>query len=377
VVLAGRLRESVILDAADEAIVRRRRASRVTIPPTIAPLDQSISRSRQTEPEPNMADTILESIRWDQEPELDLALDDYHAALFPTPKGDRRPSFRRQISISKIPFGRASTSSTPRSPLSPKSPKLDSSASNHNRTRARALSLITPKHTAQNSVSSMDPNVTHYQDPEARLKLRVYLASPQKFDEAIEFGFPSMDMVADNVDKENRPPRTLSKDGFHKKSATMDTGHSFFDDVASLFEDDVSMADPDSPLTPLELESGFRSKRSTSSYGPKGSSSTDYSHLGITKPTVVKPQDSSYTQAMAGNREFTLRMTLTRPDLRADETVMYGWQTPKESIQEEPLVLEPLEKRREARGPFGGIDGWGLEKENGVVKRFWKKVKSL
>jgi len=40
-------------------------------------------------------------------------------------------------------------------------------------------------------INSTDTDAAYYQDPEARLKLRVYLAFPQKFDEAVEFGFPS------------------------------------------------------------------------------------------------------------------------------------------------------------------------------------------
>lgn len=48
------------------------------------------------------------------------------------------------------------------------------------------------------------------------------------------------------------------------------------------------------------------------------------------------------------NREMTLRMTLTRPDLRADEDQLYGWQqqgssSPKStSVKDDPLALEDL-----------------------------------
>jgi len=301
-----------------------------------------------------------------------LVLDDYHAnldgAVIPTPNSTRRPSFRRQMSISKIPVGRNSFSS-----LQPKSPKFEH---NHARQKSKALSLISPKHShgVHDSISSMDPNATHYQDPEARLKLRVYLASPQKFDEAIEFGFPSMDGVTE--DKENKPPR-LSRDLIGKKSHSTDRGHSFLlndIDTVSLFEDDTSMMDPDSPLTPLEKEMGFRPHTSLTPM-PESKTSSDFAHLGITKPTLVKQQES-YTQAMAGSREMTLRMTLTRPDLRADESTLYGWQNSRSPLREEALAVEDLGDDA-LRGPFGGTDGWGpQDKENGVVKRFWNKVKS-
>lgn len=229
----------------------------------------------------------------------------------------------------------------------------------------------------KDSISSIDPNAAHYQDPEARLKLRVYLASPQKFDEAIEFGFPSLDAVTDVMDKENRPPR-MSKDQIKAKKSFADSGRSFLnDDTASLFEDDTSMADPESPITPLGISDlGYRPQhRALCPATNKGSkTSADYSHLGIKKPAVVK-QPETYTHAMAGSREMTLRMTLTRPDLRADENTIYGWQTPKSSLREESTP-SPDEKF-EVRGPFGGPDGWGaVEKEDGVVKRFWHRVSS-
>jgi hypothetical protein len=203
------------------------------------------------------------------------------------------------------------------------------------------------------------------------------LASPQKFDEAIEFGFPSMDGLADGADKENKPPKRLSKDVSRvKKSPSTERGQSFLDDGASLFEDDASLLDPDSPLTPLGGDSEFRAQhRTLLTSGLKASkNSSDFARLGMTKPTLVK-QPESYTQAMAGSREMTLRMTLTRPDLRADESTLYGWQTSKSPLREASLALDDDEKYA-VRGPLGGADGWGPEKENGGFKRFWNKVKS-
>ena len=386
-VLAGRLRESVILDAADEAIYKAsRRASRNLTPlfnlasPT-STRTSTDSRRSDDDSTSAMAEAMYESFRWmDEEEDLDLklVLDDYHANLdgfvIPTPNSNRRPSFRRTMSITKMPFGRNSLSS-----IQPRSPKFDSNSHSHSRQKSRTLSLIAPKHAPHDSISSIDPNATHYQDPEARLKLRVYLASPQKFDEAIEFGFPSMDGVADGTDKENKAPKRLSKDIAGRKSHGTDRGlvgqSSFLnDDTASLFEDDASMVEPDSPLTPMGADLGLRPRGVSPTYARGSNASSDFSHLAP-KPTLVK-QPESYAQAMAGSREMTLRMTLTRPDLRADENTLYGWQT-KSPLREDPLSLDDTEERYEVRGPFGGVDGWGpVEKENGVVKRFWNRVKS-
>ena len=385
-VLAGRLRESVILDAGDEAIYKAsRRASRNLTPLFDPSSPVSIRTSTASDRSVDdctsaMADAMYESFRWMDEEEdinLKLVLDDYHANLdgfvIPTPNSNRRPSFRRTMSITKMPFGRNSLSS-----IQPRSPKFEPNSS-HSRQKSRTLSLIAPKHVPHDSISSIDPNATHYQDPEARLKLRVYLASPQKFDEAIEFGFPSMDGVTDGAEKENKAPKRLSKNITGRKLPRPDRAQVSFlnDDTASLFEDDASMADPESPLTPLGIDLGLR-PRGVSPTCVRGSkTSSDLSHL-VPKPTIVK-QPEPYAQAMAGSREMTLRMTLTRPDLRADENTLYGWQTAatKNPLREEPLTLDDMEEKYEVRGPFAGVDGWGLaEKDNSVVKRFWNRVKS-
>ncbi|ESZ94332.1 hypothetical protein SBOR_5276 [Sclerotinia borealis F-4128] len=377
-ILAGRIRETVILDAADENLIIRRRSRRMASNrPILSPNLQSpvlsgkVSGTRRRASMTSMADTFFDNFQWnDEESKLDLHLDEYHASIFPLIKSDRKPSFRRQMSISKLPFGRS-----PLSSIEPQTPNpISPTFSTHSRSKTRDTSIIGPNHAAKHkvnsSLSSIDANATHYQDPEARLKLRVYLASPQKFDEIIEFGFPSMDAAVEAPEKRNRPPKLLSKrssmDLLRRKISSPAFDHSFFnDDTASLFEDDTSMVDSEAPITPLEYESGFPSQRSPYYYNGKPLVDCQ---PGTTK--IPSKQQDPYTQAMAGNREPTLRMTLTRQDLR-DESAIYGWQL------KEPLVLEDLESHRYPRGPMGGADGWGpTEKENGVVKRFWKRVKS-
>lgn len=236
--------------------------------------------------------------------------------------------------------------------------------------------MIAPTHAGGDPITSIDPHATHYQDPEARLKLRVYLASPQKFDEAIEFGFPSKDGVSNTADKENRSPQSMSKHGGLVRSHLTDSTKTFLhDDTVSLVsEDDMSMIEPDSPRTPGEPDGTFKAMQ----HSLRGSNSSDFAHLGIKKP-VLNKQIESYTQSIAGSREMTLRMTLTRPDLRADEAMIYGWQNTRarSPLGEEPLVLESLSSEQiEMKGPLGGADGWGpSEKDNGVVRRLWNRVK--
>jgi hypothetical protein len=391
-------KESVILDAADEAIYKAsRRASRNLTPLLSSPTSDTSSirdsmDSLRTNPVPierptSISKALLETFRWmDEEDNLDLrlVLDDYHANLdgvvLPTPTATQRPSFRRHMSISKVPFGRSSFSSQ-KSPVSPRSPTSPAPFKPHNRQMSRTMSMIQAKqHGTSDSVSSIDPHATHYQDPEARLKLRVYLASPQKFDEAIEFGFPSTEGVTD-ADKENKKPRKSKDIKLHKplKSPLAEKGQQTFlnDDNISLSDDDVSMLDPDSPITPAEADGTFQKQSVVRPTVPsKGKLSEDSSHFGVKRHALHKQHDS-YTQALAGSREMTLRMTLTRPDLRSDESALYGWQDRLKSPGEEPLLEATPTTEKFVQGPFGGADGWGpAEKDNGVMKRIWNRVKS-
>ncbi|KAJ8120446.1 hypothetical protein ONZ43_g2846 [Nemania bipapillata] len=136
---------------------------------------------------------IFDSLSWlDEEDDLDLrlTLDNYHADLkpaMPMPVTNTGPPslFRRRLSVNKLSLGRSSISSS-RPATRGSSFAEQSPITAHSRRKSRALSLITPKHRPQTSISSIDPAAAHYQDPEARHKLRAYLASPQKFDEALE-----------------------------------------------------------------------------------------------------------------------------------------------------------------------------------------------
>ncbi|KFZ12723.1 hypothetical protein V502_06960 [Pseudogymnoascus sp. VKM F-4520 (FW-2644)] len=413
-------RDSVILDAADEAIYKSSRRNRTVTPisqlppsPTRLSMDSSIGSVISERPT-SIALAMEESFRWiDEDNDLDLrlVLDDYHANLpgtvIPDPASSIRPSFRRHISISKIPFGRSSLSSPARaasvsgSSQPPPTPsrvpartlsRTLSQSHNHTRQRSRAVSLINPRYTTPDSPRpSIDPHATHYQDPEARLKLRVYLASPQKFDEAIEFGFPSTDGVSDpSAEKKVKhlPNIRVTRDSAHtvRPAVLGPSTHTFFDDVGSLLDDDVSMPDLDSPLTPMD--GSFQASRGSHgrlmSLG--GSGADEFLHLGIRKPMLHKHTES-YSLASAGSREMTLRMTLTRPDLRADEGTLYGWQGQGHGLglgikekSKSQLTLDSLpveEKLPIMRGPLEGPDGWGLQdKDDSVVKRLWNRVRS-
>ena len=199
-----------------------------------------------TDTDDEMDAKLLESFHWiDNNDSLDLSLDDYHIHLTATAErakipSHRRPSYRRSRSAAGLAFGLDSPTSphrphqSARSPIelwgsswgpSPNPPHAHPPlppipSANYSRP-APTLEPAVPKGSAERKASraspspiaavsknttppapksaplhqqrqSLDINAKHYLDPEARLKLRLYLATPSKFDEALEFGFPAV-----------------------------------------------------------------------------------------------------------------------------------------------------------------------------------------
>ncbi|KAI2776949.1 hypothetical protein F4815DRAFT_323938 [Daldinia loculata] len=393
VLVARQLRQSVILDAADEAFFKAGRlANRRPSPPPVYPPTLSSSERPSMESllsdnaSAGKRDSLYDSFRWlDEEEDLNLrlALDDYHVNLRESvpmaPKDPRSPSFRRHMSFSKVPFGRTSISSRPGTKDAQQPPPSANSTSatsvgfpQPGRRKSRALSLITPKHAVYESISSIDPGATHYQDPEARLKLRVYLASPQKFDEAIEFGFPSSDSSA--IPYRDLPSAKGQSDGIF--SPDSEKFKTFLeDDKSSIYSDDASLPDPESPRTPDTLD-----KHDKSLQRPR---TNDY-------PSRLP---ETYAQVPAASREMTLRMTLTRPDLRACEDNLYGWQQAPRPYSSKPSQVLAFRDDAPTSAPytshgakesmdkiFADIDhelGLPTPTDSNVVKRFWNRVRRV
>ncbi|CAF3449634.1 unnamed protein product [Fusarium graminearum] len=323
-------------------------------------------------------DSFYDSFRWlDDEEGLDLRLylDDYHINLreeVPVPNKSRRPSFRRHLSINKLPFGRPSMtcdrlaqeeiihSPTAVAPPVSRSSVVGPFGHSRKKSRARALSLISANRQSMISPlqSPIDPAATHYQDPEARKKLRECLASPQKFDEAIEFGFFS--------DAGSRPQTgVFSKSTVHQQ----DRLRSFLeDDRSSKYSDDASAAEPDSPKTPqlFDRPHHIRSVRNSIEHS---------SHSRMDK----------YMPDTMASREMTLRMTLTRPDLRQSEDQIYGWKQGSShagSGHNEPASSPAIYARggnpkQSIERQLSALDQWEdhQEHDSGAVKRLWNRVK--
>lgn len=308
-----------------------------------------------------------DSMIWfDDDNDLDLSsklqLDDYHefmtkAAESEVKSSKRRPSFRKALSLNQLPFG---TNTPPVPPL----PKI---------TYPAQVTLSPPsqpvhKHVqsrpflahAQTSNSAIEASAKYYQDPEARLKLRVYLASPQNFDEAIEFGFPSL---------EDTEERFLSRPSLSRARKTAPCKTFLHDDSPSLFdalddddeaESTTSLPERDAPYTPVYSVFNHGAMLLSPSVGPSsGSSSTLFP-----KSTVRHHTSETSAQPLGGSREMTLRMTLTRPELRADEKALDA-----KTTVDDPLALEHLPPTKNE------ADIWDqTPKERGTLKKIWRRV---
>lgn len=425
--LIRHLRASVILDAANEAISRAGRANDRSLSPTPdidhstatlssrrGSLDSAASAMAQpgTSGKDSVRESLYDSFRWlDEEDDLDLGLfmDDYHANLrdeVPQTGKNRRPSFRRRLSISKLPFGRSPLSANPpgAKDVSPaQSPTQAQHPATAQRRSSRTLSAVpTGRHVhPEASTQVVDPPATHYQDPEARQKLRVYLASPSKFDEAIQFGFPAgHPQEPPTSDGSRRRSRIKPYDDSENMRSFLDFGGDEEEGDQSEHDDASSASELDSPRTPqisgLTPPPGHHRPTRVSTDPLVQSSSMRQQTSASSKPTT----SDSYVPNPTSSREMTLRMTLTRPDLRADEELIYGWQphaaylnsarrpqsivpkgdAPGSSGQTTTTCWSDGQTNKESiENALAGLDQWSPDDaagaDQGVMKRIWKRVK--
>ncbi|OJJ65953.1 hypothetical protein ASPBRDRAFT_49292 [Aspergillus brasiliensis CBS 101740] len=255
-------------------------------------------------------------LRWfGEEHDLDLALDKdpTHSVNSPMKIPHRklkRPCIRRTLSLNSATFIRqpSFTASHKNHRYSSQSPVTPSFLTNFliRESKPRPLSSQAQGHHApQSSSCSIDPGAQYYQDPEARLKLRLYLASPHNFDEAIEFGFPTP-ADGDTTSSPASSPKQSSKPQNNRRKIHPAVAH-----IADLCtETDGAISDPVQPSRPLEnpISDKAMSLRDTQ------------------KPCAVDKGSGKLLDP--NNREMTLKMTLTRPDLRTNSWEAVSPDTP-------------------------------------------------
>jgi hypothetical protein len=349
ILLAGQC-ESVMLDAADETIYRLG-ASRLALDASGRP-----------------------SSSYDCSPRMDAS--EFESSLS---ESFKMMAYNDTMEL-KVPYKEARSSSFPGNGIPPV-PALPGSSHRHRRnfSTSRSFSVGSPqlnhhrsrpsistRHSAKASISTVDQEAAYYQDPETRLKLRVYLASPQKFDEAVEFGFPAS---AEDTRSITVAAKSLGSKRSHESSTKTAASHEMEDLLADdgLSEEEDEDEVVEDPATPNEFEHGF----------PISPIPQQRHNL------FSEGRHDPYIHVLSGNREMTLRMTLTRPDLRADESAIYGWQSEiykdnsnspvLECVKEDPLALDDLPVVSE--DDSGCTDLWktGYGNEKGL-KGLWRRV---
>ncbi|KAI9927315.1 hypothetical protein ASPWEDRAFT_303367 [Aspergillus wentii DTO 134E9] len=358
--------ESVILDAADETLYRleqkerRPRWSSESLPSeTTTPFSQSSTlylSDSDSESEDEMDDSLYDSFRWlDEDGDLDLTLDEYHAHVVNTtskPAPRRMPSFRRTLSFNSNNLARKPMASIAhrRIPASSQSSNVPSSLANiigrTSTTSRPSSSHRQVQHAPRSSTSSIDPSAQYYQDPEARLKLRVYLASPQKFDEAIEFGFPAVENNKENLPLES--PEIIVPGSTPNPQEYTGTFFKEEDEISVGGDKEGKTQSVISRLSPIAKE--FPSPTNATFLGNKRHSSM--------------PTPKPGPHRIPGNREMTLKMTLTRPDLRTESPSV------SPSSAEDPLKLADLPPA--SSSPYT----WELDTDDqSIMKKMWRKFR--
>ena len=425
--LAGE-RESLLFDSSDRNFYRlRQQAARSvpTLPPSTPSTVSSPSPSSRSsgssfeyfdtfENLDSDSDMDESMFRWmDEESELDLRLDDYHTHLttkkIASPKSKSQihlPSFRRNLSLSTLPTPGNSSPSSPAEPVPllrrPSASRRVSVTSIqqalHRRVNSKAPTTATSassflpiQHNSRSSILAIDPQAAHYTDPVTRHKLRNYLASPSKFDEAIEFGFPSLQDQTSPKQKNSSPtaprPSLSSLRGNKTAPAAPIYTQTFFNSSSlSLLSSpssnngsNTSLPETSGPHTPEEAN--FRNAHRLPLIKATGKTTvvetspptTAISEVSYKKPSTSSSRKGSepYIKTLApSTREMTLKMTLTRPDLRSEkEVTFYGMGT------EDPLALEKLPPA--SRGG-AGVDIWDSlaqdGKQKGSIRRIWRKI---
>ncbi|KAF2210852.1 hypothetical protein CERZMDRAFT_99016 [Cercospora zeae-maydis SCOH1-5] len=204
---------------------------------------------------------------------------------------------------------------------------------------ARSPQADTPSH----------PKTQFYKDSQARSKLRAFLASPEKFDEALEFGFPV-----------ELPEKQLQHNA-HEPTPAMEQ---FFYDETPDENDEEALSNNSSVASPMTVDS-FSSSEALHAFPDSG--------------VALKSKSSfrSFTPDFDG-REMTLRLTLTRRELLAPEDQLYAVQRTQVSGVDvetvDPLALGTLQFCDDPSGKQGAfaVDNRGSRRG---LKKIWSSMR--
>jgi hypothetical protein len=298
-----------------------------------------------------------------------LSRDSSEMNCFGPPPGKlaRKSSMRKNLSMSRPPSTQLFRQSSSAAHTAPSSPKL-STFTQHKRHTSRTTIRSGMRPSTESSTHGVEHSAAHYQDPDARKKLRQYLASPHKFDEAVEFGFPnpSPSVMVPELFKTPRSTSGNDAQTFLKRDVV-----TFLDRYDEEDTDDASSDEGlESPATPADADVLFHDSRPYGSSIFAGLDASDVPSLNFKVEHDIFSV-SKFPHDPLANREMTLRMTLTRADLRAQEDDLYGW-TKKE---DDPLALEPLHITDDLNGTHGAF-AIKPSRRSGMFKKIFDKVKN-
>ncbi|KAI5303528.1 hypothetical protein KEM56_007460 [Ascosphaera pollenicola] len=189
----------------------------------------------------------------------------------------------------------------------------------------------------------------HYQDPEARWKLRVFLSDPENFDEAVQHGFPAGGVMSDNPETSYLPPTPPHEPAYvlpppiiHRHHARSRTLSKSRDSLASSLD------------------------RMDHSPRPGSSASKPLSERLKGKRSAVPLTHESRPSEVSEGREMTIKMTLTPSDLREENEQSFS-----STDVERPTFVSDLSIMDEGHSIWNDMP----VADNGMLRRIWRKLK--
>jgi hypothetical protein len=221
-----------------------------------------------------------------------------------------------------------------------------------------ALSAKQARPSTDQAPDLSEPPRKYYRDEDTRNKLRSALASAEKFDQALAFGFSSTDDRNDSTSTDSSLP--LQQPALYHSEPEDDDN-----------DNDALSIGTHSPRTPTPTN--------TSDYQPAIKQPSFDSGVELPYTQITRPKTSGSPAASTHNREMTIHMTLTRRDLcsPSPEEQLYSVQrfqnTGVDVEQVDPFALEPLPVSDDASGAHGAfaINDGVLPKG---LKRVWKSL---
>ncbi|PSK46184.1 hypothetical protein B9Z65_5152 [Elsinoe australis] len=251
-----------------------------------------------------------------------------------------------------------------------RSPTIKCSAWETNNGHSPSLDTIRPntgRSMSQTSQRAMPPpplNIQkplYFKDPSTKALLKDCVSNG-RFEETLIFGFPAPNanlrpppMIYDAVSPGTQIKETWLDSSIYGEDEEMDR-----EELSSA--DEIEPPTPDSFIQPqiVNRKSGYFSVHSGEETAPS--------------PTILRTgSNTSYFEELM-HRDMTLRMTLTKPELRASDEELYGWQDEQEcdapsDIEEDPLALAKLTFSDDTTG-LNGAFAQNLSKKKGI-KAFW------